>query len=102
MNAAKYANGGGTTYTAIGVWKMDDEGGWELQEPYKTYLLEAKLHATQGWRESLYAYLADKCPYTRDELNAELLRRVDERKCTAMELVDEFVIEALSGNLLPH
>ena len=87
---------------AIGVWKMDDEGGWELQEPYKTYLLEAKLHATQGWRESLYAYLADKCPYTRDELNAELLRRVDERECTAMELVDEFVVEALSGDLLPH
>lgn len=35
---------------AIGVWKMDDEGHWELQEPYRTYLLEAKLSATQGWR----------------------------------------------------
>ena len=85
-----------------GVWTMNDDGGFELQEPYKTYLLEAKLNATQGWREALYAYLAERCPYTRDELNAELLRRVDERECTAMELVDEFVIEALSGDLMPH
>ena len=87
---------------AAGVWTMTEDGEFELQEPYRTYLLEAKLSATQGWRESLYGYLADKCPYTRDELNAELLRRVDERECSAMELVDEFVIEAISGDLMPH
>ena len=87
---------------AEGVWNMTDDGRFELQEPYRTWLMEAKLAATQGWRESLYAYLADKCPYTRDELNAEMLRRVDERECTAMELVDEFVVEALSGDLFPH
>jgi hypothetical protein len=81
---------------------MDDDGRFELQEPYKTYLMEAKLHATEGWRTYLYEYLSDKCPYTRDELNAEMLRRLDERECSAMELVDEFVIEAISGDLIPH
>ena len=85
-----------------GMWSMTDEGEFILNEPYATYLVEAKLHATHGWRESLYAYLVPKCPYTRDELNAEMLRRVEERDCSAMELLDEFVLEALGGDLMPH
>lgn len=85
-----------------GMWTMDDDGTFTLNEPYATYLAEAKLHATKGWRDALYAYLEPKCPYTRDELNAEMLRRVDERECSAMELLDEFVLEALGGDLMPH
>ena len=85
-----------------GMWSMSEEGEFTLNEPYATYLAEAKLHATKGWRDALYAYLEPKCPYTRDELNAEMLRRVDERECSAMELLDEFVLEALGGDLMPH
>ena len=85
-----------------GMWSMDDDGTFTLNEPFATYLAEAKLHATKGWRDALYAYLEPKCPYTRDELNAEMLRRVDERECSAMELLDEFVLEALGGDLMPH
>ena len=85
---------------AIGVWSMTDEGQFELAEPYKSMLTECKLLATSSWREAIYAYLADKCPYGRDELNAELMRRVNEDGASAVELVDEFIIEALSGDLM--
>jgi len=87
--------------TTEGVWKMTEDGQFELQEPYTTYLREAKQCATQGWREALYAYLVPKCPYTRDELDSEMLRRVGERECSAMQLLDEFVLEALNGDLMP-
>jgi len=86
----------------VGVWTMNEDGEFTLQEPYATYLAEAKLCATQGWRESLYAYLVERSPYTRDELNDEMLRRVAERECSAMELLEEFVIEAVSGDLMPR
>ena len=81
-----------------GVWTMTDEGVFVLQEPYKTQLAEAKLYATHGWREGLFAYLEPRTKYTRDELNRELLRKADEGM-DPFEMLDEFVLEALDGDL---
>lgn len=83
-----------------GMWTMTADGEFELAEEYKTRLLEAKLAAAKGWRDALYEYLAPLCPYSTEQLNAEMMRRVVERDCSPMELVDEFVIEALSGDLV--
>lgn len=82
-----------------GVWIMTDEGEFVLQEPYKTQLEEAKLHATLGWREGLIGYLEPRTIYTREELHSELLRRVDEG-LDPFEMLDEFVLEALDSDLL--
>jgi hypothetical protein len=84
---------------AEGVWTLHDDGTFELQEPYATQLTEARLCATYAWREALYGYLMERTPYTHDELNDEMMRRVNEgQEPTA--LVEEFVIEALSGDLI--
>ena len=84
-----------------GVWTMTDDGEFVLQEPYATYLSEAKAHATQGWLNGLFSYLEDKCPYTRPELMSEMERRVEEENMSSMQILEEFVIEAISGDLIP-
>jgi len=84
-----------------GVWKMTEDGEFELQEPYATYLAEAKMMATYGWMKGLFQYLQDKCPYTEEQLMAEMERRVDEEGMTSMQILEEFVIEAVSGDLIP-
>ena len=85
---------------AEGMWTLHDNGSFELQEPYKTQLLEAKLSATQGWTAGLLGYLEPRCPYTAEELKDELLRRNGLQEQSAMETVEEFVLEALSGDLI--
>ena len=84
-----------------GAWTMDDCGEFVLREPYATRLAGAKAAATAGWARSLFAYLGPMCPYTEAELAAEMERRAAEDGMTSMEILDEFVIEALSGDLLP-
>lgn len=86
---------------AIGVWSMDEDGNFELQAPYNEMLIECKFRATDSWRQAVYEYLEERSPYTIKQLDDELLRRVQEKGLTAMEIVDEFIIEALSGDLLP-
>lgn len=82
-----------------GAWSMNENGEFILNEPYKTHLESAKLLATKGWRDGLYDYLEGKCPYTREQLNEELLRRVRENERTSMEMLESFVIEAIDGDL---
>lgn len=82
-----------------GMWTMSDEGVFTLNEPYKTQLMEAKLMATKGWRDSLLDYLEPRCIYDREFLNEELLRRNGEEGMTAMQILEEFVLEALGGDL---
>lgn len=84
---------------ADGIWTMTEEGQFELLEPYATYLKEAKVESTRGWVESLVNYLEPKCPYSGQELADELLRRNDSRDGGAVSTFEEFVLEALSGDL---
>ena len=51
-----------------GMWTMADDGTFELQEPFSTYLKEAKVTATRGWADGLIGYLEPRCPYTAQEL----------------------------------
>lgn len=84
---------------ADAIWDMNDDGSFELREPYKTYLEEASAVSTKAWAEALIAYLAPRSPYTEQELAAELLKRNRERSDGKTVIFDEFVLEALSGDL---
>ena len=83
---------------AAGMWTMHDDGSFELQEPYRTMLAEAKAVSTKAWAEALVGYLEPHCPYTGEELMAELVRRNGRDEGKVM-IFDEFVLEALSGDL---
>ena len=86
-----------------GVWSMTEEGEFVLSEPYATMLEEAKLVATKCWRDGLIGYLEPRCPYDAETLRSELLRRnrlMAEEGLEPMGMVEEFVIEALTGDLL--
>ena len=84
---------------ADGMWTMNDEGQFTLEEPYRTYLTEAKVAATTAWHAALVGYLEPLSPYTAQQLSDELLRRNRERPDGSMEVFEEFVLEALSGDL---
>ena len=84
---------------ADGMWFMRDDGSFELQEPYRTWLEEAKVASTKGWADGLIGYLESRCPYTAQQLADELVRRNDVREQGKMETFEEFVLEALSGDL---
>lgn len=84
---------------ADGMWKMHDDGTFELQEPYKTWLREAREESTLAWHAALIAYLEPRCPYTAKELSDELVRRNEQREGAKVMVFEEFVLEALSGDL---
>ena len=84
---------------ADAVWRMTDEGEFELNEPYRTQLEEARIAATQAWTAALLAYLEPRSPYTVEQLKDELLRRNTERDDHKVMIFEEFVLEALSGDL---
>ena len=82
----------------MGMWLMDDDGHFELQEPFKSMLADARVVATTAWTEALIGYLEENCAYSGEELLSELMRRVDEDQ-SAIEIFEEFVLEALGGDL---
>jgi len=82
-----------------GMWTMTEEGEFVLMEPYKSQLLEARLTATAAWTAALVNYLAERSRYDADTLKDELVRRCSEEGMSAMEIVEEFVLEALGGDL---
>lgn len=84
---------------ADGMWKMLEDGSFVLQEPYRTWLKEAKIAATEAWTDGLVSYLEPRCPYSAEFLTKELIRRSAERNDSPMAIFDEFVLEALSGDL---
>lgn len=84
---------------ADGVWTLGDDGEFTLMEPYATMLYEAKVAATEGWCNALIGYLAGRVRYPEERLSEELLRRSEEADGTPMEVLEEFVLEALSGDL---
>ena len=83
---------------ADAVWRMTDDGEFELNEPYATQLEEARVTASQAWATALIGYLEPRCPYTATELKDELLRR-NKRDEGKVLIFEEFVLEALSGDL---
>lgn len=84
---------------ADAVWKMTEEGTFELNEPYATQLTEARVAATQAWAAALVGYLEPRSPYTVGELKDELVKRNRERDDGKVMIFEEFVLEALSGDL---
>ena len=84
---------------ADGMWTMTENGEFELQEPYATWLMEARALSAKAWTEALVGYLEPKCPYTAQELADELIRRNVEREGGKVMIFEEFVLEALSGDL---
>ena len=82
-----------------GVWTMTDSGEFILDEPYRSQLREVRLAATAAWTDTVLEYLDARTPYTVGELKEELLRRVNEEGMSADEIVNEFVLEALTGDL---
>jgi hypothetical protein len=81
------------------VWRMTEDGEFILNEPYKTMLDEAKVETTRAWHKALIEYLEPRCPYTAQELTDELLERNGTRDEGKVMVFDEFVLEALSGDL---
>ena len=84
---------------ADGLWVLNDDGSFELQEPYATQLDEARVAAASAWHAALIGYLEPRSPYTAQELSDELLRRNGSRGDGKVTLFEEFVLEALSGDL---
>lgn len=83
----------------VAPWTMTDEGEFILNEPYKSQLIECKLGATSAWQDNIFSYLAERTPYTVEQMKDELNRRVDVSNMKPTELVDTFIIEALAGDL---
>ena len=84
---------------ADGMWVLHDDGSFELVEPYKTWLQECKLAGTQAWVEAIVTYLEPKCPYSAQELVDELTRRNEQREGGKVDVFEEYVLEALAGDL---
>lgn len=84
---------------ADGVWRMTDEGEFEINEPYKTMLQEVRVFASQAWTGAVVSYLAAHSDYGEQELASELVRRNSERDGEKVPIFEEFVLEALSGDL---
>ena len=84
---------------ADGMWTMSEDGEFYLEEPYRTWLEEAKVESTRGWHNALVEYLEQRSPYTAQELSAELLRRNECQDDGKVMVFEEFVLEALSGDL---
>ena len=82
-----------------GMWTMTDEGEFILMEPYKTQLHEARFAATAAWTEAMLSYLAEYTDYSTEFMKDELVRRCTEEGVSANDIVNEFVLEALSHDL---
>lgn len=89
----------GVVPMADGMWTMNDDGSFELLEPYRTWLQECKLEGTQAWVGAVVGYLEPRCPYTAQELFDELARRNSQREEGKVVVFEEFVLEALGGDL---
>lgn len=67
--------------------------------PAITRLASASTSTRRGWHNALVEYLEQRSPYTAQELSAELLRRNEFQEDGKVMVFEEFVLEALSGDL---
>ena len=82
-----------------GMWTMNDDCEFELAEPYNSMLFECKLLATKAWRDTILDYLEPRTIYTREQLKDGLMYRNDKTDMHPTERVNEFILEALGGDL---
>lgn len=81
-----------------GAWTMTEEGEFVLDKTYQEHLDAAKTAGGVAWRDAVYSYLAEHTQYDVEFIGLEFMRRCQEDG-TPLEIVDEFIIEALEGNL---
>lgn len=72
---------------------------WSMEGLYQTMLDEARVATARAWTAALIEYLEPRCSYTAEELKDELLRRNGERGDGKVAIFEEFVLDALSGDL---
>lgn len=85
---------------ADGLWTLSDEGEFTLVEPYATMLYEAKVEATKGWADGLISYLAPRVSYDPQYMIEVLCDRQRRNPdAPSVEILESFVLEALSGDL---
>lgn len=82
-----------------GMWTLTDSGEFVLDERYAAALREARVRATAAWTHAMLEYLVERTAYEPEFLKDELVRRCQEENAPATEIVDEFVLEALGGDL---
>ena len=82
-----------------GMWTMNDDYEFELAEPYNSMLFECKLLATKAWRDFFFNDTATPEIYTREQLKDGLMYRNDKTDMHHTERVNEFILEALGGDL---
>ena len=78
---------------------MTEEGEFVLNEPYASVLKEARQRAMKAWCTAICDYVAEHSSYEPEYLFNELLRIVNEREDDPEEMVSEFVVKALEGEL---
>ncbi|MDO4400976.1 MAG: hypothetical protein Q4D27_08530 [Coriobacteriia bacterium] len=82
-----------------GMWIMNEDYEFELAPEYSQMLFECRLAATKAWRDAMLDYLEPRTIYTREQLKEGLMARNDKTELDATERVNEFVLEALGGDL---
>ncbi|MDO4400014.1 MAG: hypothetical protein Q4D27_03575 [Coriobacteriia bacterium] len=78
---------------------MNDDCELELAPEYSQMLFECRLLATKAWRDAILDYLEPRTIYTREQLKAGLMEKNDKVEMDATSRVNEFVLEALGGDL---
>jgi len=84
---------------AAGIWTLTDDGEFVLDETYAAVLKEARGKAAIAGTTAIVEALEDKCPYSTYEILQALLDRCSTSDESPNEIVDSFVLEALSGDL---
>jgi len=82
-----------------GMWIMNEDYEFELVPEYEQMLFECKILATKAWRDAILDYLEPRTIYTREQLKAGLMYRNDKTEMHPTERVNEFILEALGGDL---
>lgn len=82
-----------------GMWALTEDGEFVLDGRYAEMLREARVRATAAWTAAMLGFLEERTVYDAEFLKDELVRRCAEDGLSAMEIVDEFVLEALGGDL---
>lgn len=83
-----------------GAWTLTDEGEFILDPAYKNKLDDIKRKLRERWLDTICAEVAMATEYGKDELLSEFIRRCErESGDLPIEIVDEFIIQALEGSI---
>ena len=82
----------------MSAWTMTEDGEWVLNEPYKTHSEKCKRLAADAFVDAACQYLSQKTGYSKYEL-IDALNVKSARTDNRSTIIDEFVIQALEGDL---